>query len=220
MKIPPYYRHIACAALAFSSLFTANGAEPEKILKALDLPNTPAILENFTPVFTNKAPVQTEEQAETKPSIVRKLEVKHVGGNRLLVRLEFDQIPFKGEPAASNLLYLDTDNNAETGRKDETAKGVDLLTIVSGTNTFVNRYNPALTPGNTVAQAVYDGKLLYITIETPLPESGSTIPLYGWVLSQRNQPPASNMTDRARFAVPRGTVEVLPLAPGKQATVL
>lgn len=221
MKMTPQFPLAILIAAAFS--FTSAGAAaPDKVLAALDLPNNPSILADFQAVYTGTNAVQTEEKAATAPASVRKFEIKHVGGNRLLARVEFDQVP-PVEETTRYLIYLDTDNNPETGRPDSNAKGIDLTaTIVGiGQNLGASLYNKELTSKNSATRAVFDGKTLYVTIETPLPATGDSIPLVGWALSQRFTPPQSSSSPaNAHFSVPRGKVDVAPLTQGKEATVL
>lgn len=225
MKFPPL-SHLALLAIILAtpllSHSSATAAEPGKILTALSLPNDPKILADFQAVYTATAAVQTEAQAATSMAVVRKFELKHIGGNRLLARIEFDQVPPVEETARYHI-YLDTDNNLETGRQDANAKGIDLLATVIGSHRNVGLafYKKELTSENSSSSAVFDGKILYITIDTPLPATGESIPLAGWVLSQRFTPPQSSSSPAAaRFSVPRGNLTVAPLAQGKEATVL
>lgn len=201
-------------------LTSVRAAEPDEVLAALDLPSDPKILNDFEPVFESSRPIQSEAEAETKISVIRKFEMKHVGDSRLLVRVEFDQTPYKGESARYNL-YLDTDNNLTTGRQDESAPGIDLMANIAQTRQNLSLHNPALTAQNTAFRSVFDGKILYITVETPLPATGERIPLAGWVLAQRGNPAKSSMSDnKLQFTVPRGKVNVAPLTQTAEAKIL
>jgi len=221
MKITPQSSLAILIAAAFS-FTSANAAAPDKVLAALELPNNPSILADFQTIFTGTNAVQTEEKAATAAASVRKFEMKHVGGNRLLARVEFDQVP-PVEESTRYLIYLDTDNNPETGRPDANAKGIDLMATIVGVrqNLGAALYNKELTPKNTATRAVFDGKTLYVTLEAPLPTTGESIPLVGWVLAQRFTPPqGSNSPVQAHFSVSRGKLDVAPLTQGKEATVL
>ncbi len=220
LRTPKFAFVATILASSLLSLASAIAADPGKILAALSLPNDPKILADFQVVYTSTAAVQTEAQAATSTATVRKFEFKHVGGNRLLARIEFDQVP-PVEETTRYLVYLDTDNNPETGRQDANAKGVDLMANVVGKNVGLNFYKKELTSGNSTTCAAFDGKVLYITIETPLPTTGESIPLAGWILSQRYTPPQSNSSpSTARFSIPRGNAAAAPLTQGKEATVL
>jgi len=214
---------LCSAAFILGALpLTASSTEPksDNLLSALQLPPDPKILESFETVYESTRAIQTEADSGANAAVVRKLQVKHVGENRLLARIEFDQKP--QTEGRKFLLYLDTDNNSETGRTGTPpAQGIDLMVILSGIDENIMLYNPALSPETTKSRAVFVDKVLYITVETPLPKGDGPIPLRGWILSQRVEPVQSDSSQSSsNFTLPRHTLPVPPLTQEKSATQL
>ena len=145
---------------------TAHATEAE-LIDSLSLSDASALTQMDT-LYESQAQVQTVESSLEKAAFVRALEGKVVGENRLLFEVRFDHPPVMDR--ASFCLYLDLDNNPNTGRTDEGAKGVDLMAAIDETQ-MMQPYLQFRTP-------VWDGPRLYITIETPLPNSRSAIRTY------------------------------------------
>jgi len=156
---------------------TAHATEAE-LIDSLSLSDASTLTQLDT-LYESQAQLQTVESSKEKAAFVRSLEGKVVGENRLLFVVKFDHPPVMDR--ASFCLYLDLDNNPKTGRTEEGAKGVDLMAVIDESQMmqpYLQFRNPALDPSNTKMRAVWDGPLLYITIETPLPNSRSAIRAY------------------------------------------
>ena len=109
----------------------------------------------------------------------------NAGGNRWLWRLDF-----VGEFPADNsniIFYVNTDNDAKTGRQNY--KGVDLMVWVENGVTRTRVYDAAGAnkPG-PAAFAAIDGKQLYMSIDIDLNQSGNETVVPMQVVSQTNKP--------------------------------
>ncbi len=172
------------AFLASSILLHSATAVPTaKTLHQLCLPDDQAIFEKLQPVFKSTGREQTASEAESGAAAVRELSLEHVGGNRLLARVTFDQVP--QQDGAKFILYLDADDNAETGRSDATHKGADLMVAIAGKQASVICQNDGFsknpTPQAIVSWADHE---LWIALDMALPKS-DRYPMRAWILSQR-----------------------------------
>ncbi len=196
------------ASLVFASQLQAGeGVSSEKILDQLCMPNDEGILKGLQPVFVEKKRALTQAEAETSGPMIRELSMEHVGENRLLARIRFDEASRLDE--AKCILYLDTDGNPETGRKDAAHKGADLMVITEGKKASITVCNEDLKKAPLPKAAIYwAGKDLYLTIQTSLPRMES-YNMRAWVLCQRHGVNSSTPQEPS-FALVAGKYAVDP----------
>lgn len=170
---------VACVGLALAQDPYAD-LTPE-LRQRLGLPAGP--LPALVLAGTSKDEGYTPEQAAVNAPDILKVEVAHLGGQRLLFKNTFAQPPdFSG---AVYIIYLDLDNDPATGRQDQYHKGVDCMVVVANDQVSLNPQGGANTPANTILRGARVGKVVYVTLDTPLPKTGDTLALGVHLLSQR-----------------------------------
>ncbi|MFZ4776593.1 MAG: hypothetical protein ACOYM3_14575 [Terrimicrobiaceae bacterium] len=128
-------------------------------------------------LYESKAKPQTAESNEEKASLVRMFRGQVAGEDRLLFEIRFDQPPIMDR--SSFCLYLDLDNDPNTGRQDEGAQGVDLMAVIEPEKApYLQFRNPDLNDSSSKMRAVWDGPRLLVTVETPLPSNPAAIRTY------------------------------------------
>jgi len=198
-------------SLAGTLSFSAHAAEAD-LVEALCL-NDAGPFNQMDILYESKAKPQTAEMNEEKASLVRMFRGEVVGENRLLFEIRFDHPPVKDR--SSFCLYLDLDNDPNTGRSDEGAQGVDLMAAfddaASGKAPYLQFRNPDLNASSTKMRAVWDGPRLYITIETPLPEHASAIRAY--FLSSKDRGASNSSTPSETLMEVNPSTVKLPAIP-------
>jgi len=172
--------------------------------------------DRFVPVAASKDEGYTEEQALVNAPDIVSLEVAHVGGQRLLFKTTFAQPPdFAG---AVFIIYLDLDNNPQTGRQDPGHQGVDLMILLTGDQLSPHFLNPQYHDRNTALRGARVGKALYVTLDAPLPPGGETLSVGVHLLSER-QGGRSDGTPHVVAQLPRSPAQVPPLEPGRYGSI-
>ena len=110
-----------CCLLSCLSILSANAVFADA---AKQLGLTPQMLKSLKPV-SMKPVKRTGKRAAN----FKKLEAAHLGGNCVLLKLTMDKPLPK---TAGVVLYINTDNNLKTGRKDKSHTGVDLMGMFHG----------------------------------------------------------------------------------------
>lgn len=180
----------------FAALFLSASASvyagKADVAKALDLGDTKP-LNDLNVLFESTARPQTEEENAEKATRIRTFSGGVVGQNRLLFEIGFDQEPIRER--SGFCLYLDLDNDPNTGRDDEGARGVDLMAAfdeATGKEPYLQFRNPTLDPSASRLKTHWEGSTLFITIETPLPDQPAAIRAY--FLSTKDQGASNSAT--------------------------
>ena len=196
---------------SLSGVLSAAAAEAD-LVEALCLGDAGA-LNKMDILYESKAKLQTEEMNAEKASLVRMFRGEVVGENRLLFEIRFDHPPVKDR--SSFCLYLDLDNDPNTGRPDDMAKGVDLMVAFDDATTgkapYLQFRNPDLSAASTKMRTVWDGPRLYITIETPLPDHASAIRAY--FLSSKDKGASNSSTPQETLIEANPSTVKLPAIP-------
>lgn len=177
MKFFPAIVLVALALSSGSGLIAGTSSE-EQLVETLAL-NDASPFREMNILYENKGKIQTEEANAEKASQVRMIRGDVVGKNRLLFEIRFDNPPVLDR--STFCLYLDTDNSPSTGRQDEGAEGVDLMVTMDAAGhkaPALQFRNPDLNAESTKMRAAWEGANLYITIETPLPETPSAMRVF------------------------------------------
>ncbi|MBM3474089.1 MAG: hypothetical protein FJX75_12540 [Armatimonadetes bacterium] len=210
---------LRCApALAVLVWATGASAQPPnteslspEVLQRLGLP--PGATDKLIAVTTSKEEGYTSEQALVNAPDIVSLEAAHIGGQRVLFRVGFAAPPdFAG---ATFIIYLDLDNNPATGREDQYHGGVDLMVVLNNQQVGPSFHNAAYSDRNTAIRGARVGGALYVTLDTPLPDS-DPIPLGIHLLSQRGDG-RGDSTPHHVAQLPRGTAQAPALAPGRDS---
>lgn len=180
---------LAAVLLSASASAFAGKADIAKTLNLGD----PKPLNDLNILFESTARPQTEEENAEKATRIRTFSGGVAGQNRLLFEILFDQEPIKDR--SGFCLYLDMDNDPNTGREDEGAKGVDLMVAfdeATGKEPYLQFRSPTLDPATSRLKTHWEGSTLFITIETPLPDQPAAIRAY--FLSTKDQGASNNAT--------------------------
>ncbi|MBT3381061.1 MAG: hypothetical protein HN742_21815 [Lentisphaerae bacterium] len=153
---------------------------PSSIVDQLALP--PGMHEAFVPVTVG--PNRTGSSVDPvrdAPDIVG-CALAHVGGERLLLRTDFAAKPvFVG---ATFIIYLDMDNDRESGRTGDHHAGVDIMVVASGQTVSLAIHNPNYSSTSTVKAALTD-TTLWVLLDAPLVVKAGLTELGVHLLSQR-----------------------------------
>ncbi len=104
------------------------------------------------------------DQQPQAPDILA-LEGCHVGQQRALLRIQFAQKP--DFAAAGLIVYLDLDNDPDTGRVDRYHGGVDLMLLVSKNELNRSFHGERFTASNTLTSAALQDDTLWISVDAP-----------------------------------------------------
>lgn len=132
---------------------------PEQIREELALPDKgEGIKEIFNATSVGGNP-------NTAP-FVRRWSGAHLGEDRLFFQIDFDRsIPLSG---STFIIYLDTDDNADTGRTDKDHRGVDLMVVAGNNSLVLHPRNNDLSPSSVRGRGRSEANSLYLIIEVPL----------------------------------------------------
>ena len=125
------------------------------------------------PVEAVKGEPRDAETAKRSTPKLLSLRAGHVGGQRLLFRVAFDRASFF---ASTITLFLDLDNNPQTGISGDRGQGADLRVLLTAPNRVsAGFYNAAFSEGNTWSAAVLDDQALWIAVDAPLVIKGDRV---------------------------------------------
>lgn len=157
----------------------------------------------------------TPEQAAQNAPDILSVGCAHLGGQRLLFAITFASRPdFVG---ATFIIYVDADNNPATGRQDEHHGGVDFMLVAIGNQVTLSSHNPAHTSANTIVRAARVGPVLYVTVDTALPD---TDPLaVGIHLLSQCEGGQSDSTRHQVVQLPRSSAAVPDLPRGSSSSL-
>ena len=123
----------------------------------------------------------------------------HAGSNRLLLKIGFVNPPqFKN---SSFIVYLDLDNDPNTGRVDKQHRGVDVMVSVSGDSVHAGARNPDY--GQTKVAAWVEGKDFWLALDARLKVAGQEV-VFGMHLLAQRAGGASDSTSHAVVRLPVG----------------
>lgn len=175
----------------------------------------PDAMARLIPIATSKDEGYDAQQALLNAPDIVSLHAAHVGGQRLLFAVGFGTPPdFAG---ATFIIYLDLDNDPQTGRADQYHRGVDVMVVVSDDRVGLSIHNPAYTDKNTAVKGARVGHVLYVALDAPLP-AGDPILLGVHLLSQRGRG-RDDSTPHQVAQLPRVQAELPPLSPGRDASL-
>ena len=110
------------------------------------------------------------------------LEACHVGGQRVLFKTTFAGDPdFSG---ATFILYVDLDNDPNTGRVNKHHGGVDLMVVLSNLKIGKSEHNPSFER-KIRYRGLLDGNTLWLMFDAPLIVKDGAVELGVHLLSQR-----------------------------------
>ena len=179
----------------------------------LGVPEGP--LPQLVPAGTSADAGHTAEQAARNAPDILRVDVAHLGGQRLLFAVTFSQRPdFIG---ATFIIYVDADNNPDTGRQDQYHGGVDFMLVATSDQVSLSSHNPANAPGNTIVRAARVGAVLYVTVDTALPDT-DPLPIGVHLLSQR-EGGESDSTRHQVVQLPRSVAAVPELPRGSSSSL-
>ena len=189
MKTATTFSRTAILPLTFAALLCtlptlAQDQDGDTISDAIEqqLGSLPAVPQKLTPIVSSPDRGDDETAARLNAPDIRRLEGCHVGRERLLLKCTFARKPdFVG---ATFILYLDLDNNRETGRADRYHGGTDVMLGLSGNQISVRSFSPSYQ-GNTKILAAVEDKVLWICMETPLRLQDGLVEFGVHLLSQR-----------------------------------
>ena len=176
----------------------------------------PDSAEKLVPIATSRNENYTDQEALVNAPDILALSGCHVGGNRLLFRIDFARPPDFG--GATFIVYLDLDNDPGTGRQDAGNRGVDVMVVVANDSVSLSLRNPAFTTRNTSARGVREGSSLYLALDAPLPAEGGTIPIRVHLLSERGAGRADSTADQV-VPLPRSAGQVPPMPAGRDTSI-
>lgn len=203
------------AAILLLGVAVSRADFDEAVLKKLELPNEPGMDRSLIPLWDNSRPVQSEEEAAGEAPRLRKLEGAVIGQNRLLLRATFDQKPLPETLVFR--IYIDTDNNSDTGRQDSgpPTQGVDLMFALNPTKDGVLEW---AADGDYDAQKAesgcryaWDGNALLVTIDTPF-ASSNPLPIRLYALSQKKEGVRSSSSEAVTYEFPHPSKPLKSLA--------
>ena len=180
---------------------------PDEIEAALG--TNPNAAEDLLLIVDDERKDQTAEQATRNAPDIISVAAVHVAADRYLWRIEFAGA-FR--PAGTALLlYLDADNNPNTGRQDSAGvKGTDIMYICLSGDCSASIRNPAYQQQSGLdARGVLDGNLLYFCDDLALATDGDRAAARFYVLSQR-EGGESDVTEWADMRLPRNALTEKP----------
>jgi hypothetical protein len=173
------------------------------------LGTNPDAAEQLLLIVEDERKEQTAEQAAKNAPDIISVSAAHVAADRYLWRIEFADA-FR--PAGTALLlYLDADNNPNTGRQDSAGvKGTDIMYICLSGDCSASIRNPAYQQQSGLdARGVLDGNLLYFCDDLKLATDGDRAAARFYVLSQR-EGGESDVTEWADMRLPRNALTEKP----------
>lgn len=137
-------------------------------------------------VYTREAPSGSNAPSAKDAPKVLKLEAAHVGGTRLLVKTTLSRRPDFASDAL--LLYVDLDDNPETGRQDSREhRGVDLMVVIGRSQVSASHFGPLVQAANTFVAAVKQvDQTVYIVFDGPLTCKAGKTRLRLYAVSERS----------------------------------
>lgn len=158
----------------------------------------------------------TPQQALVNAPDIVSLHAAHVGGQRLLFRVGFARPPeFAG---AHFIIYLDLDNDPETGRRDKSHQGIDLMIAVSDDALTLSPRNAVYGSGAATTRGARVGDALYVSLDAPLPSNGETVSIGVHLLSQRGDGRSDYLPHQVA-ALPHAIAQVPALTPGRGGSI-
>ena len=188
---------------------------PDAVEEKLGSPTD--VRQQLVPVATSPDNQYTPAQAAVNAPDILSLEGCHVGGGRVLFRIEFAAKPdFR---ASTFVLYTDLDNDRATGRTSPGHEGTDFMASVSGGNVRGAYHNSAYTPGNTVLAGALDGRQLLLAIDAPVEPQDGFVRIGVHLLCQRTGG-RSDSTRHTVTVLPFQADVKLPARPAKSSSDL
>lgn len=155
---------------------------------------------------------ESPERDDGSPDL-RRLYMAHVAGDRFIWKVEFAQdFPVTGD---TMVMYVDADNNPETGRQDKPeVRGTDVQYSCGGANIGASIGNPnVFEGGRSAARGVREGNAVWVADEVKLNRVGHEAVVRIRLLVQRAGD-GSDSTDWAQVRVPVFADRELPELPG------
>lgn len=191
-----------------------NQALPDDLKELFGLPADRDVVFHRVATSPDKG-FSAEQVAQNAPDIVA-LDVAHLGGNRLLFRVQFGH-PVRLDDGSVLHIYLDLDDNRATGRADSPSHaGVDIMITASQGNVSVSSHNPAYAGNAVFAGGVIVDDTYYAVLEAPLHGDADTVRFTVHLLSERSaggrKIGQSDSTPRQLVEIPRSPLfGLLPL---------
>lgn len=176
---------------------------PENIREALALSFPDDVADV---VFEDRIHAST---ANSSP-VVKRVSAMHLGESRIFFQIDTDRsLATTGE---SLVIYLDADNDPETGRSDRAHKGVDLMVVLGNNGTSVNSLNNALDPQRIHARARQDDLSIYVVLDVPQlnMDENDEVAMIAYVVSQ-GKGKSGSVTPRVSLRMPTAKRSLLPL---------
>lgn len=155
---------------------------------------------------------ESPARADAGPDL-RRLSMAHVAGDRFIWKVEFaEEFPVLGD---TMVMYVDADNNPETGRQDKPeVRGTDVQYSCGGASVGASVGNPnVFAGGRSAARGVRAGNAVWIADEVKLNREGDEAVVRIRLLVQRAGD-GSDSTDFAEVRVPVFPERILPELPG------
>lgn len=128
----------------------------------------------------------------------------HAGAGRLLLKIGFATPPQFSN--SSFIVYLDLDNDPDTGRTDAPHRGVDVMVSVSGDSVRADARNPDYRATKVAGWA--EGTDLWLAVDAPLRAGGQEV-VFGMHLLAQRQGARGDSTTHTVVRVPVGTETAL-----------
>jgi hypothetical protein len=155
-------RHYIATAMLLCAALPAQGLIPAKVCEQFGL--------SADKIPAMQTVTVAEPSGRALPDFTR-VQVAAVARNRLLFNIGFAVTP--DFQSSSLIVYLDLDNNRDTGRKDKHHPGVDLMLTFGGMAANIVVHNVAMN--KALIAAMLDGSELWLLLEAPLRnEDGKT----------------------------------------------
>ncbi|NMA45402.1 MAG: hypothetical protein GX945_02455 [Lentisphaerae bacterium] len=191
--IIPATRHLARRCFAVLPTLLLCAALPAQTTAPTAIPST--VCEQFGIQAADVPALLTVTEAapcgRALPDFTR-VQVAAVAKNRLLFNISFAQKP--DFQCTSLIVYLDLDNNRDTGRKDKHHPGVDLMVIIGNNTAGTTVHNNAVS--NPLLVATLEDSELWLLLEAPLHSvDGKTI--FGLHLLAENKRSATGVLSKS-----------------------
>jgi hypothetical protein len=189
---------------------------PAAVKAKLHIPE--AITPKLVVIIADENRNYSEEETKANAPDILSIEACHIGGNRILFRTTFAAKP--DLTATNYIIYVDLDDNTETGRTDKYHKGTDVMLVTTKDNFEISYRNRATYgPKALKSVAVLHGTHLYTTVETPLTVKEGNITMGAHLLCQKKVPedvekkPRSDGAKHVSFTMPEQAGVEVPALP-------